>query len=153
METYRVKIKKRRIWLIVELIAALLVVGAAGAYSYFVLSYVYAEDWLRGFVLGIGFGLLVAVVMFVVYDIVKCSQALKNEERLRKMYIAETDERTRLINDKVGSFGFSLGLGGLAVAGAAASLLHPVVSVTLFAALAFMTLVKAGLTFYYNKRL
>ena len=153
MKEYRVKVQKRRIWLAAELVGVLLVVAASGAYSYFVLSREYAESHLHGFVLGIGFGLIITLAGLLVYKIIQCAKALKSEEALRKLYIAETDERTRLINDKVGGFGYNLALAGLALAGAAASFINPAISVTLYAALAYLALLKAALTRYYNAKL
>ena len=153
MKEYRIKVQKRHRWLAAELVGILLVMAAVGAYSYFVLSREYAQSHLHGFVLGIGFGLIVALAGLLVWKMIQCAKALKSEEALRKLYIAATDERTRFINDKVGGFGYNLALGGLAVAGAAASLINPTISVTLYAALAYLALVKAVLTRYYNTKL
>jgi hypothetical protein len=86
--------------------------GFAGLILLFVLTYYFmnrmygmgdgsdASDFIRGFQLGIFSAMVGAtVVRILVYN-----AALRNETKLRKLHIEETDERNQLIALKAGGF-------------------------------------------------
>lgn len=101
------------------------------------------------FILGalMGIQLIVIVLMFLYYS------ALKDETKLKKMYIKETDERQQLIRLKAGSTGIVIITAGLLLTMAISGYYSKVVFFTLLGVVAFMAVVALLLKLYYNKKL
>lgn len=91
-------------------------------------------DMIRGFQVGIFIGLQTIMILYIV----KYRKALNNQDELRKIYIEENDERTKLIKDKIGGVGFNFSLGMIATATIISGFFNQVVFVTLCAALFFV---------------
>ncbi len=152
MESFATQIKKRRSLMIVLTLVALAAVGGTAFYYFAFAAPRYPGDGLRGFTQGMTCGLTAGVAGVLIWQIILLSRALVSEAKLRALYIAETDERNRLINDKVGGLGYNLALWALTVAGGVASFFQPLVAFTLLASMAGMALLKAGLSLYYKNR-
>lgn len=105
-------------------------------------------DMIHGFQVGIFIGLQIVLVMYIA----KYIKALKNEDELKKLYIEEHDERTKLIKDKIGGVGFDFSLDAIATATIMAGFFHQMVFVTLLGVLIFMLLVKGFLKVYYRNK-
>lgn len=90
MEEYRVKLKKRCIWLAVIMVAAIVMV----AMSYVGYLKLDADSHDASFVRGFQSGLFFAWAMLMLKGIVEAVKALKNESNLKKQYIKEHDERS-----------------------------------------------------------
>ena len=60
------------------------------------------ESHILDFTSGVVMGMLTALILLMVFMVVKMLMALKNEDKLRAMYIDETDERSLLIYQKIG---------------------------------------------------
>jgi hypothetical protein len=88
----------------------------------------------------------------MIYNISKYIAALKSDEKLTALYIAENDERNRFIEAQIGGKGINVILGALALGTAISGFINSVVFITMLCALMFSTLVKVVLKLYYNKK-
>ncbi len=104
------------------------------------------SDFMKGFQTGIFLGIqfLLIVIMF------KYVKALRDEEKLKILYIAENDERRKFINSQIGGIGINIALSGLAVATIISGFYNTIIFLTLFGSLIFLVLVKGCLKLYYN---
>ena len=105
-------------------------------------------DMTRGFQVGIFVGFQVMLLL----DIIKSFKALRNEQEIKKLYIAEHDERAKFIQDKIGGMGLNISLAVLAVAAIIAGFFHQLVFITLVGVIVFMSLVKGTLKLYYRNK-
>lgn len=106
------------------------------------------SDMIHGFQVGIFIGIQIIIVI----QIKKYNTALKNKDILKKLYIEEHDERTKLIKDKIGGIGLNLCIGGIAVAAVTAGFFNQIVFITLLSVLIFTVLVKGFFKVYYRKK-
>ena len=105
-------------------------VGAVGA--------AHSESFLHGF----HFGLFTSIVAMLGALIVKYTLALRSDEKLRALYISETDERKRFIAEKTGGIGYAIVAMSLGLACIVSVYFSPAVFWTLFVVLMFVGLVK-----------
>ena len=149
MEEYRKVIKKK-----IGLMAAFNVLAAA-----FITLIVTSEnmtarinepisDFIHGFQLSIFIFLQFVMIMYIT----KYGKSLKNEDKLKKLYIKEHDERTTLIRNRIGGIGFNFSLGIIATAAIMAGFFNQMVFVTLLGVLIFMSLIKGFLKVYYKNK-
>ena len=110
------------------------------------------EAFMQGFVPGMQTGFLAVMVVSCLLQATRSQRALKDEALLKRMYIAETDERNRLIRDKVGNTGFNTVMGLLMLATVVAGYFEKTIFLTLLATLLCTTLIKVGMKIYYGKR-
>lgn len=104
------------------------------------------------FTSGFRTGFCSAIVGFAVIKAIFCAAALKNEQKLKAMYIKETDERTAMIIQKTASSSFSVTIMALAVASVAASFFSMTVLYTLIAIIFFIVFVRTAFQFYYTRK-
>lgn len=69
----------------------------------------HVSDFIAGFCMG----LCIGIAFVVIFYMLKCIAALRNEEKLKKLFIKENDERIRMIQSKAGSSGITIAVGGL----------------------------------------
>ncbi|AAK81255.1 putative membrane protein [Clostridium acetobutylicum] len=106
------------------------------------------SDMIHGFQIGIFLG--IEIVMLLLMG--KYTKALRDENELKKLYIEENDERTKMINDKIGVTGFNFALGIIGAVAVAAGFINQLVFFTLAGVIIFMALVKAVLKIYYGNK-
>lgn len=99
---------------------------------------------------GVSFGFICLLIFIAVLHICKYSAARKNDEKLKKLYIAETDERTLLIMQKSGSVGMTASIIGLAVSASVSAYFNITVFFTLLGACMFVSLIKGILKLYFR---
>lgn len=142
---YRVKLKSRIKW--------------ASAYNFFVVLIILLNrtlgnrfaisDMAHGFTIGF----LVGIQLLVVIGMSKIQAALRDDVKLKALYIKDHDERTIAIEEKIGGLGINLIIAGQGIATVIAIYLSQTVFFTLLGALAFTVLIKGGLKLYYRKAL
>lgn len=144
MDKYRGALKRRSIQsaLYGVILAALTVVGCI----------VGAQRQVPDFMLGFDVGVCLGVEGVLIYYLCKYAAALRSEEKLKALYIAENDERTKYIAALIGGAGLNIIIGGLAAATLIAGFFSAVVFFTLLAALVFTVLVKVVLSLYYSRK-
>lgn len=145
MNNYRTVLKQRIFWLIALDVLAILFIIASGYYTKTITS-------IDGFIRGTQIGIFSALQAFVLYNLVKSYGAIKDDGKLRVLYIAEKDERAMFIRDSIGGGGFTFSIAGIAVATVVAGCFDEKVYFTLLAVSFFMVLVKAALKVYYNTK-
>ena len=140
MEKYRIKL--RRDLLFSSLYCALLVIAL-------VLTVIYDLDNIAAsFALGFGTGISAVVI----YYMIRNRNALKNEEKFKKLYIEDHDERQQHINAQVGSIGINLSILASAAGMILSNFFSQTVFFTLLATTLFLVAVKVILGVYYGKR-
>lgn len=146
MEQFRKSLKKRLIFLVsLNCIMVLLIV----------LTGIFVDktgDNIDEFIRGFRTGIYIAVQLPILIFVIKYIQAFRNEQKIKKLYIEENDERTKFIRDKIGGLGFLFTVAIIAVATVIAGFLNYTVFFTLLAVTFFMVSVRASLKLYYRSK-
>ena len=146
MEAFRKKLVVR-LWL--------LIVGLVGLVAVFIhfqscARVAYCAPY-PCFVSGFQSGLMAVFGVLMIIFIVKTVLALRNPDRLKQLYITETDERTLLIKQKSGSVGINIIMYGLIIAAfVAGNFNNEAVFFTLLGACWFVGLVCGFFKLYYR---
>ena len=104
-------------------------------------------DYASGMIYGAVSGALVTAV----FNIARMYSALHNEEKLKKMYIEETDERNIMLNKETGNTALIISLVCISFASVIASFFNIGISIALAAAACFTAMVTVVVRIYYNK--
>lgn len=144
MEQYRVKLKRR--------LAVSAFYNAAVLALVFGIHFVGRRSNASDIAMGFSSGVLIGLQAVMLFFIGKYWAALRDERKLRALYIAEQDERTRFIEAQIGGIGINVIIGGLTLGVAVAVYFNPYVFFALLAALMFSLLVKGSLKLYYRKK-
>lgn len=104
-----------------------------------------APDFAIGFAIGIFIGLEFLIVTFMV----RWRAALKDDTKLKAIYIKENDERKQYIMTKIGSTGLNLVVGGLVLGALFSCFINMTVFTTLVCTLLATNLIKMALKLYY----
>ncbi len=140
MENYRWKVRNRII--IAGIYCAIvLILTAASAIAGL-------DDSATSFGLGFGVGIGAVAIFFMI----KYRGALKSEDKLKKLYIEEHDERQKHVNALVGRTGINVLILSFALAMLISHYFSQTIFFTLLAATLFTVAVKAILGLYYNKK-
>ena len=103
----------------------------------------------RGFLSGASVG----VAIYMVIGLLKSIRALKDEKKLKALYVKEHDERTQAIYTSARAAAMQLSMGLGLVATMIAGYFSITVSVTLLACTWFLALSGVAFKFYYSKKL
>ena len=145
MENFRNTIKKRLTLTAIYDAAALLLI---------VLCHLFREKYqLPDFAVGFATGAFVGIQLVMVYYIAKYLAALRNEAKLKALFIFETDERNKFIKAKIAASGLMIFIGALGLATLAAVFINKLVFLTLLIVLYFAALVTVALKVYYNRKI
>jgi len=106
------------------------------------------SDMIHGFQVGVFIGLQLTMLVYIA----NYRKALKNEDELKKLYIKEHDERTKLINDKISGVGFNFCLVAITTATIMAGFFNEIIFFTLLGVLSFMSLAKGSLKIYFKNK-
>lgn len=146
MEEFKKKLQSRQLLLTSGLLFACCAIIFSNRFAQASAFKESTQDFIDGFQMGIVTAILGALVFFIVRNI----YASRSPDRLRKRYIAETDERKLFIRQKSGSIGMDITLYGLAVGAAVAGNLNAMVFFTLLGACLFVSSVRGFLKLYYR---
>ena len=142
MEQFRKKLRRR---IMLSVIFCL-----SGLFIYFALIRITgAPEYTKGILIGVLSGSLTVSV----FNIFRLMPLLQDEEKLKKAYIAETDERNTLIQKESARTVMSISIMIAALAAIAASFFNPVITLTLSANIVLIGIVSIAVTAYYNKKL
>ena len=150
MDEYRKQLKKRLVVSGILMGAMILFVATAGTIWY--RMSLTSQEHLSDFMHGVPTGMAPAFGVLGVVYYIKVLMALKNEDKLRALYIKEHDERTLMIESKSFSLGFGITLYALVLGTMVAAFFNTVVALTLFCVIAFMAFLKLGLRLWYSKK-
>lgn len=101
---------------------------------------------------GFGTGVCASIITLMIVNVSRYSTALKNDEKLKKLYIMETDERERLIYEKSNSSSFRAIIILLGFAAMAASFFSKPIFYTIVAIIMAIAFVQAAFKFYYRRK-
>lgn len=108
-----------------------------------------ASNWLVSFQRGILFGISILLIL----DTFKYLRVRGDEEKLRKLYIKENDERSIKIMEKAATAGINICILGLALATIISGYFNELVFSTLLGATLFVGLIKGLCKIYYSRAL
>lgn len=108
---------------------------------------------LPSFIKGFNIGAFIGLEFIALIYLGKCRRALKDETEMKKMYIAEHDERSGLIIRNASTLGISLILFGFGIAVVVSGFFSATVFFTLMGSLLFVLAVFFILWIYYAKKL
>ncbi len=143
MESFRKTLKKR--------------LALAGIYNgmvvlFVILGYILGKRFeLSDIAVGFASGFFVGIQIVMISYMRKYQAALKDDEKLKALYISENDERSKFIESKIGGTGISIVLGGMALGAIVAAFFSQTVFLTLLSVLLFSLLVIITLKFHYNR--
>ena len=143
MENFRKKVEKR-----LQIYTTICMCSLA---LYFAL--VFLTSGASDFAQGISMGVFIGMELVAVYNLARTFAALHNEEKLKEMYIAETDERNIAIQKETSQKGLTISTAGIAMAAIAAGFFDVKICFTLTGALLFSALIKIIVNAYYNKKM
>lgn len=106
-------------------------------------------SFITGFILGLSAVGFVLSIRFII----SYTSALKNDVKLKKLFISETDERTCEIEHKANSSAFSFIIYTFMLATIVSGYINSTVCFTLLAFLFFICIVKVAFRLYYSKKL
>lgn len=99
-----------------------------------------------------GDGFCVSVIIIMAINISQYSSALKSDEKLKKLYISETDERTRLIQERSYAVALSTTLCILGLSAMVTSFFYKPAFYTLVAVIIVIAAVQGGFQFYFGRK-
>jgi hypothetical protein len=102
--------------------------------------------------LNFSLGLVMAVILLDIIVSIKYFRA-KEQDGLEKAFVAQNDERNKLIRDKTGGKAMNTAILGLLLAGIISSLFNETVFLTLIGATVFTALIKLIFKIYYIKHI
>jgi hypothetical protein len=141
MEKYRKTIKQRIGFAALYCAAVLAVIGL----GLFRPGDAHVSDYIAGMSLGMCLGIAFVAIFYMVM----MARALRNDERLKKLYISETDERLMLIRTQAGGTSIVFSIAGLLLGALVAGYYSAEVFFTLVGATLFVSLVVGCLKGYY----
>ncbi|MFA9380973.1 MAG: hypothetical protein ACERKO_07930 [Acetanaerobacterium sp.] len=102
--------------------------------------------------IGFASGFFIGIQFVMIYFMRKYHFALKDDEKLKSIYITENDERSKFIESQIGGTGVNVILGGIVLGTIVAGFLNETVFFTMLFTLLFSVLVKGMLKMYYNRK-
>ena len=142
MEQFRKKLRRRIMLSVIFCLSGLFIYAA-------LIRITGAPEYTKGIL----FGVLSGSLTVSVFNIFRLMPLLQDEEKLKKAYIAETDERNTLIQKESARTVMSISIMIAALAAIAASFFNPVITLTLSANIILTGIVSIAVTAYYNKKL
>ncbi len=101
---------------------------------------------------GFGTGMCASIITLMIINFCRYSAALKNDEKLKKLYILQTDERERLIYEKSNSSSFRAVIILLGFTAMIASFFSKTIFYTVVAIIIAIAFIQAAFRFYYRRK-
>ena len=148
MEGFQKTIRNRLILLTTGVLGACTAILLSARFEKAVASLASMQGFTAGFQCGIAASLLGVLFVFIV----KYLMAARNPERMKRLYIAETDERNLYIRQQSGSVGMNVITYAIAVGTCMAGNIDDTVFLTLLGVCVFVVSVRGFLKLYYRYR-
>ena len=158
MENFRKQIKRRLTTNVVlavfltVLFAVLIIMDLNNAWSNVLPAELTGGNESLDFMAGFRSGFCVSIIGFVVVNAIICARVLKDEKKLKALYIKETDERNLMIAQKTSSASFAVTIMGLAVACVVVSFFSRPILYTLVCIIFFIVIVQFGFKLYFSRK-
>lgn len=147
MEKFKAKVQKR------VLILSMTVLFIGAIYLLLVSGLVMNTPTVPDFIKGFNMGAFVGVELILVFFTVKYFFSMKNEDALKKLYIEENDERSKLILEKTGAFGMLMFIVLCAIGTIVAGFFNETVFYTLLGVTALGAIIRGACKLYYHIKL
>lgn len=147
MEKFRAKIQKR------VTVLSLTAIFTAAVYLLLISGLVMDTPSVPGFIRGFNMGAFAGVELILVFFTVRYFVSMKNDDTLKKLYIEENDERTKLILEKTGAVGMLLFIIVSAVGAIVAGFFNETVFYTLLGTTVLSSLIRGACKLYYHIKL
>lgn len=108
-----------------------------------------ADDFAVGLVSGMNIGIIIVAV----FNLARIHKALHNEEKLKEMYIHETDERNISIGKETAKTSTLISLMVMALAVIVSGFFNPVISMTLGISIMANAVITIAVQSYYNRKM
>lgn len=108
-----------------------------------------ADDFAVGLVSGMFSGIMIVSI----FNLARIHKALHNEEKLKEMYINETDERNIIIGKETAKTSTLISLMVTAFAVIISGFFNPVISMTLGISIMADAVITIAVQFYYKKKM
>lgn len=141
MEKFKQTLKKRMLFAGLYCAAVLAVIGLG--------LFRPGDAHVNDYIAGMSLGLCVGIAFVAIFYTVQMARALRNDARLKKLYISETDERVQLIQTKAGGTAIVFSIAGLLLGAMVAGYYSAEVFFTLVGAALFVSLVVICLKGFY----
>ena len=105
------------------------------------------------FTVGLVTGMFIGIMLVSVFNLAKIQTALNNEEKLREMYIQQTDERNIAISKETMKTSGFISVMITALAVIISGFFNPVISITLAISLVADAVITFAVRSYYNKKM
>lgn len=150
MQEYRQKLKKE---ITINAIGAVLLLAVQTLAWLGVIRPVAAGerfgDYWNGFIAGLGFGIMALMIVGIIID----ARALKNEQRLKKLYIKWNDERIKAICDKARSTAANIFLMAMLPITVIGGYFSVMVFFSLLGSVLFLAVMTNILKLYYKRKM
>lgn len=143
MEEFKKKLTKKYKLITVFCCSSLLI--------YFGLKYL--VNGTDDFALGLVSGVFSGIMLVSMFNLARIHAALHNEEKFKKMYIQETDERNIEISKETMKTASVTSLMVTAIAVIVSGFLNPVISMTLGISIMVDAVIAVAIRSYYNKKM
>jgi hypothetical protein len=147
MEKFRAKIQKR------VMVLSLTVIFISAVYLLLISGLIMETPSIPDFIKGFNMGAFVGVELILVFFTVKFFFSMKNEDALKKLYIEENDERSKLILEKTGAVGMLLFILLCAIGTIVAGFFNETVFYTLLGVTALGAIIRGACKIYYHTKL
>ena len=110
------------------------------------------NEFQHGFIEGFQVGIVAALFGFLAFFFIRNLLAIRNPEKLKKLYVSETDERKLFIKQQSGSAGMNFIMYGLAIGTMVAGNFNGIAFYSLLGACLFVAIVRGFLKIYYKNK-
>lgn len=104
-------------------------------------------------IIGFHGGALSSFSVLLILNIFKNIKAMKDENKLKKLYIEENDERAIMIMQKTGAVGINICILGFSIATIIAGYFNRIAFFTLLGSTLFVSLIKGLFKIYYHRKI
>ena len=147
MKEYRAKLKRQIIWMTAGILFSCMVIVICCVSAVQLGADEHEASFMRGFQGGLFF----AWAAIAVYGIVVNVRALRDDKRLRALYIKEHDERLQAIQRESGRAAYCISLFGLLTAAIAAGFFSMTVFAALIGAVLFVSVAGLGAKIWFHR--
>jgi len=156
MNKYKNRVKNRMIFDIIGTVV-FLPVAVYALIRYWniegVISGTPIKDFIGGAINGMRGAVVISFVIYLIFSFVKNMLAIRDEERLKKMYFEEYDERALAISEHSSRVTYNIVVYIILVACVITGLYNTTVSMTLFAVWIFICLTRIITLGFYNSKI
>lgn len=146
MDKFKEKIRYRILFLLITLFSFIAI---------YLILFLNQDNLLKpsNEIIGFHGGALSSFSVLLILNIFKNIKAMKDENKLKKLYIEENDERAIMIMQKTGAVGINICILGFAIATIIAGYFNRIAFFTLLGSTLFVSLIKGLFKIYYHRKI